>query len=71
TQQWRGRKYKVELLPKLKLEIVAGNKDTAKLVQAILKSGSTGQVGDGKIFVYGIEEAYKISSGEAGEKVVS
>jgi nitrogen regulatory protein P-II 1 len=71
TQQWRGRKYKVELLPKLKLEIVTTSKDSAKLIKAILKSGSTGQVGDGKIFVYAIEEAYKISSGEEGEKVVS
>jgi nitrogen regulatory protein P-II 1 len=71
TQQWRGRKYKVELLPKLKLEIVTTSKDAPKLLKAILKSGSTGQVGDGKIFVSGIEEAYKISSGEEGEKVVS
>jgi nitrogen regulatory protein P-II 1 len=71
VQQWRGQEYRVELLPKLKLEIVATSKDAAKIVKAILKSASTGKVGDGKVFVYGVDEAYKISSGEEGEKVVS
>ncbi len=70
TQVWRGREYKVDLLPKIKLEIVCPEKDTAKLVKAILKSAWTGQAGDGKIFVYEIAEAYRISSGEEGEKVL-
>ncbi len=71
TQRWRGRQYKVELLPKLKLEVVTTSQAVAKMVKAILKSATSGTVGDGKIFVYAIEEAYRISSGEAGEKVVS
>jgi nitrogen regulatory protein P-II 1 len=70
TQVWRGREYKVELLPKIKLEVVCAERDVPKLVKAIIKSAQTGQVGDGKIFVYNIEEAYRISSGEEGEKVV-
>lgn len=70
TQVWRGREYKVELLPKIKLEIVCSDKDVPKLVKAIFKSAQTGQVGDGKIFVYTIDEAYRISSGEEGEKVL-
>jgi nitrogen regulatory protein P-II 1 len=71
SQQFRGYKYKVEFLPKLKLEIVAPSADIEKLVKAIITSASTGQVGDGKIFVYGIDEAYRISSGEAGDTAVS
>lgn len=71
SQEFRGYKYKVEFLPKLKLEIVAPDGDIDKLVKAIQASASTGQVGDGKIFVYSIEAAYRISSGEAGDKAVS
>jgi nitrogen regulatory protein P-II 1 len=70
TQVWRGRQYKVELLPKIKLEIVCPDKDTPKLLKAIMRSAQTGQVGDGKIFVYDIAEAYRISSGEEGERAL-
>ena len=71
AQQWKGFKYKVEFLPKVKLEIVASDAVTPILVKAIMTSASTGQVGDGKISVYNIEEAYRISSGESGEMTVS
>jgi nitrogen regulatory protein P-II 1 len=71
TQVWRGREYKVELLPKIKLEIVCPAKDADKIVKAIMRSAHTGQVGDGKIFVYEIAEAYRISSGEEGERALS
>jgi nitrogen regulatory protein P-II 1 len=69
-QVWRGREYKVDLLPKIKLEIVCPDKEAPKLIKAILKSAWTGQAGDGKIFVYDIVEAYRISSGEGGENVL-
>ncbi|HTC19691.1 MAG TPA: P-II family nitrogen regulator [bacterium] len=69
-QVWRGREYKVDLLPKIKLEIVCPDKEAVKLIKAILRSAWTGQAGDGKIFVYDIVEAYRISSGEEGEKVL-
>ncbi len=71
TQVWRGREYKVELLPKLKLEVVCPDKDVVKLVRAILKGAQTGKVGDGKVFVYNIEAAYRISTGEEGECALS
>ncbi len=70
TQTWRGRQYLVQLLPKLKLEVVTANEKAAKMVQAVLKAASTGNLGDGKIFVYDVAEAYRISSGEKGENVV-
>jgi nitrogen regulatory protein P-II 1 len=69
-QVWRGREYKVDLLPKIKLEIVCPDKEAPKLIKAILKSAWTGQAGDGKIFIYDIVEAYRISSGEGGENVL-
>ncbi len=71
AQQYMGWKYKVEFLPKLKLEIVTTDQDAPAMVQAILKSASTGKTGDGKIFVYTIEDAYRISSRESGEKAIS
>ena len=70
TQVWRGREYKVDLLPKIKLEIICPDKEAPKLVKAILKCAQTGQVGDGKIFVSTVDEAYRISTGEEGDKVL-
>src|SRR3990167_6374655 len=60
TQQWRGEIFKVDLLPKTKVEIVVSDKDKDKIVSAIQKTACTGSVGDGKIFVSAVEEAYRI-----------
>ena len=70
SQQFRGYKYKVEFLPKLKLEIVTADQNVDNLVKAIMRGAATGQVGDGKIFIYTIDEAYRISSGEKGESAI-
>lgn len=67
VQQWRGERYKIELLPKVKLEIVTKNSDAEKIIQAISDSAKTGAVGDGKIFVYDVAEAVRIRTGEKGE----
>ncbi len=67
TQQWRGKKYKVEFLPKIKIEIVACDKDVDTIMESIAKAATTGKLGDGKIFVYSIEAALKIRTGEKGE----
>jgi nitrogen regulatory protein P-II 1 len=71
TQVFRNRKYQVDFLPKVKVEIVAGGRDAARIVKTILKAARTGKAGDGKIFVSSVETAYRVSSGEKGEKVVS
>ena len=70
TQQWRGEVYKVDLLPKTKIEIVASDKDQEKIVSAILKVAGSGTVGDGKIFVSTIDEVIRIRTGERGEKAL-
>ncbi len=71
TQNWMGRSIKVDTLPKMKLEIVAMDEEGEKIIQTILQSAWTGKKGDGKVFVHRIEQAYKISSGESGDSVVS
>jgi nitrogen regulatory protein P-II 1 len=70
TQQWRGEVYKMDLLPKTKIEIVALDGDQNKIVSAIQKVAGTGSVGDGKIFVSRIEDAIRIRTGENGERAL-
>jgi len=67
VQQWRGESYRVEFLPKVKLELVVGDGDVERIVQAIIKAAKTGAVGDGKIFVSDIRDVIKIRTGERGE----
>ena len=70
VQQWRGESYRVEFLPKVKLELVVGDSDVDRIVQAIIKSAKTGAVGDGKIFVSDIRDVVKIRTGERGESAL-
>jgi nitrogen regulatory protein P-II 1 len=64
TQQWRGSKYIIELLPKTKIEIVVIDADVSKLVSAIVRTARTGEEGDGKIFVLPVESAIRIRTGD-------
>ena len=70
TQQWRGEIYKVDLLPKTKVEIVASDRDQEKIVSAIQKAAGSNSVGDGKIFVSNVDEVVRIRTGERGEKAL-
>ena len=70
TEQFRGREFKVELLPKTKIEIVVRESDVESCLDAISKSAKTGEIGDGKIFVIPIENALRIRTGEKGEKAI-
>jgi len=73
TQQWRGESYRVAFLPKVKLELVVGDGDVDRLIQAIIKaakSNSAGAVGDGKIFVSDVREVVRIRTGERGEGAI-
>lgn len=67
TQQWRGRKYKVELLAKIKIEIVAKDQDVDRIIKAISDTAKTAKIGDGKIFVYPVDNAIRIRTGEKGD----
>jgi len=70
TQQWRGEIYKVDLLSKTKVEIVAADKDQERIVSAIQKAAGTGNVGDGKIFVSNVDDVIRIRTGERGDKAI-
>jgi len=70
TEFYRGREYTVDLLPKVKLEVVVSDALKDKAIQAILSSARTGHIGDGKIFVSPIEEAIRIRNDERGENAL-
>ena len=64
TEIYRGAEYAVSFLPKLKIEVAVAAGSTDKVVEAIAAAAKTGQIGDGKIFVYSIEQAVRIRTGE-------
>jgi nitrogen regulatory protein P-II 1 len=70
TEFYRGREYTVDLIPKVKLEIVAADEMVEKIVQAITTAARTGKIGDGKIFLSRIDEAIRIRNDERGESVL-
>ncbi|MTK64292.1 MAG: P-II family nitrogen regulator [Methanobacterium sp.] len=70
TESYRGRDYKVDLLPKTRLEIIVNDEDVDSVVDTIVKTAQTGDIGDGKIFVSPVEEVIRIRTGERGEKAV-
>ena len=70
VEQFRGREYKVNFLPKVKIEIITKDSDADKIVNAISKAARTGEIGDGKIFVYSIEDVLRIRTGEKGDIAV-
>ncbi len=65
-----GEKISIDMLPKLKLEVVVRDQDAEKVVNIIISSARTGNIGDGKIFITPIEEAIRVRTGERGEKVL-
>jgi nitrogen regulatory protein P-II 1 len=67
TEVYRGSEYTVDLLPKIKIEMVVPDKLADPAVQAILKSAKTGKIGDGKIFVTRVDEAIRIRNDERGD----
>jgi nitrogen regulatory protein P-II 1 len=69
-QVWRGREYKVEFLPKLKIEIVVIDEDMDRIARAIVREARTGNIGDGKIFIYPVENAIRIRTGDAGDNAI-
>ena len=70
TEIYRGTEYAVSFLPKLKIEIAVASELADKAVEAIAAAAKTGQIGDGKIFVYAIEHAVRIRTGEQDEEAL-
>lgn len=70
VQQFRGREYKVDLLPKRKIEIVAKDEEVERILTTIMEVARTGEIGDGKIFVSSVHQALRIRTGERGESAL-
>ncbi len=70
TESYRGTDYKVDLLPKTQVEIVAKTEEVEKIVDTIVKNAQTGCIGDGKIFISPVEEVVRIRTGERGEDAI-
>jgi nitrogen regulatory protein P-II 1 len=66
TETYRGREYETDLLPKVKLELVLEDKLVDTVIDAIVKTASTGKIGDGKIFLWKVDEAIRIRNQERG-----
>jgi nitrogen regulatory protein P-II 1 len=70
TLQWRAGEYRVELLPKIKIEIVVLDEDLGKALNAIVSRAKTGERGDGKVFVLPVENAIRIRTGDEGQSAI-
>ena len=68
--QWRVGEYRVDFLPKLKIEIIVLDEDVAKTVNAICRNARTGEMGDGKIFILPVENAVRVRTGEDGGNAI-
>lgn len=70
TQQWRGQEYRIDAIPKVKIELTVRDGDVDKVTDAIISSARTDNIGDGKIFVLPVEKVIRIRTGEKDEKAL-
>lgn len=67
---YRGQEYEVDLLPKVKVEVVVSDARVDETVKAIVEAARTGKIGDGKVFLYAVEEAIRIRNNDTGEEAL-
>jgi nitrogen regulatory protein PII len=70
TELYRGAEYVIDFLPKVKIEVVVPDHLLDAAIEAIMKSARTGKIGDGKVFVYDVEQAIRIRTGETGDTAI-
>lgn len=70
TEVYRGTEYSINLLPKIKVEMVIPDKDVDGIIKAIVGAAQTGEIGDGKIFTSKVDNAIRIRTGEMGESAI-
>ncbi len=70
TELYRGAEYVVDFLPKVKIEVTVADSEVDKVVDILVKTAKTGKIGDGKIFVYSVEKAVRIRTGEVDEEAL-
>ena len=69
-EQYRGAEYTVDFLPKVKMEVVVAEDQVKAVVETIVRTARTGQIGDGKIFVTDLDETVRIRTGESGAEAI-
>lgn len=67
---YRGAEYVVDFIPKVKIEIIVDTERAGQVVEAIEKAANTGKIGDGKIFVFSVEEVVRVRTGERGKDAI-
>ncbi|ABY91864.1 nitrogen regulator P-II GlnB [Thermoanaerobacter brockii subsp. lactiethylicus] len=70
TEYYRGVAININLLPKIKLELIVKDSEVDRIVDTIIKVARSGKIGDGKIFIYNVEDAVRIRTGEKGESAI-
>jgi nitrogen regulatory protein PII len=70
TEVYRGSEYKIDFVPKIKIEVVVPEHMSEKAISAIIKAAKTGEVGDGKVFVTTIDEAIRVRTNESGDSAL-
>ena len=70
TELYRGAEYVVDFLPKTKVEVIVADSQVDNVIDVLIKAARTGKIGDGKIFVTGVEQVVRIRTGETGESAV-
>lgn len=70
TEMYRGTEYAVDFVPKVKVEVVCTDDQYKSVIELIMKTAQTGQIGDGKIFISDVAEVIRIRTGEAGDEAV-
>ena len=70
TETYRGSEYHIEFIPKIKIEVVIEDEKEEKVIDAIVRTASTGQVGDGKIFISNVEDVIRIRTEESGKEAL-
>ena len=70
TEIYRGTEYAIDFVPKVKIEVICADENLQTVVDTILQTAQTGQIGDGKIFVTNLEDSIRIRTGERGEEAL-
>ena len=70
TEVYRGAEYTVDLVPKVKVEVLVGSSDAAKVVEAVVEAARTGKIGDGKVWVTDVDAVVRVRTGERDEDAV-
>jgi len=70
TEVYRGAQYKVDLIPKIRLEILVSSKETDKVIKGIVDAARTGSIGDGKAWATSVESVTRVRTGESGESAI-